>query len=50
MNHPLLWLAVVLIIIWVIARVALAVTSAFLHLLWVIAIIFLIVWLIKKLM
>jgi hypothetical protein len=48
MNHPLLWLAVLLVIAWVVLRMALAITSVFLHILWVLAIIFLIVWLVKK--
>ena len=49
MKHVLILLAVVLVIIWVVARVALAVTSVALHLLWVAAIILAIVWLIGRL-
>jgi hypothetical protein len=48
MKHGLILLAVLLVVIWVIARVALAVTSVALHLLWVIAIILAIVWLIGR--
>jgi hypothetical protein len=48
MKHGLILLAVVLVVIWVIARVALAVTSIGLHLLWVVAIILAIVWLIGR--
>ena len=48
MNHPLVWIAVALIVIWLLARVVLAVTSFFLHLLWIGAIIFVIVWAVKK--
>ncbi|MES2476174.1 MAG: hypothetical protein V4640_10360 [Verrucomicrobiota bacterium] len=44
----LLSLAVLLLIIWVILRVALAVTGVFLHILWVIAVILAILWLVGK--
>lgn len=49
MKHAMILLAVVLMVIWVVARVALAVTSVALHLLWVAAIILAIVWLIGRL-
>ncbi len=49
MKHALILLAVVLMVIWVVARVALAVTSVALHLLWIAAIILAIVWLIGRL-
>ena len=49
MKHVLILLAVVLVVIWVVARVVLAVTSVGLHLLWVLAIILAIVWLIGRL-
>jgi hypothetical protein len=49
MKHVLILLAVVLVIIWVVARVTLAVTSVALHLLWVAAIILAIVWLVGRL-
>ncbi len=49
MKHALILLAIVLMVIWVVARVALAVTSVALHLLWVAAIILAIVWLIGRL-
>ena len=49
MKHALILLAVVLMVIWVVARVALAVTSVALHLLWVAAIILAIIWLIGRL-
>lgn len=45
----LLILAVFLVILWVILRVALAITGVFLHLLWVAAIILAIFWLVGKL-
>ncbi len=45
----LLSLAIVLMILWVILRVALAVTGVFLHALWIIAIILAVLWLVGKL-
>ena len=48
MNHSLVWIAVALVVIWILARVVLAVTSFFLHLLWIAAIVFVIVWAAKK--
>jgi hypothetical protein len=47
-NHSLVWIAVLLIVIWVLARVVLAVTSVALHLLWVVAIIAAIVWVYRR--
>lgn len=44
----ILVLAVFLLILWVILRVALAVTGAFLHLLWIAAVILAVMWLIGK--
>lgn len=49
MKHALILFAVVLVVIWVVARVVLAVTSVALHLLWVLAIILAIVWLVGRL-
>ena len=48
MNHSFIWIAVALVVIWIVARGVLAVTGCFLHLLWIGAIIFAIVWLVKK--
>ena len=48
MYQSLVWIAVALVVIWILARVVLAVTSFFLHLLWIGAIIFVIVWAAKK--
>ena len=45
-RHPLLWLAIVLIVAWIVLRLALAVTGGLLHILWIAAIIFLVLWLI----
>jgi Flp pilus assembly protein TadB len=49
MKHALIFIAIVLVIIWVIARVTLAVTSVALHVLWIVAIILAVVWLIGRL-
>ena len=49
MMSKILALAIFLLILWVILRVALAVTGVFLHLLWVIAIILAVLWLVGKL-
>jgi hypothetical protein len=45
----ILVLAIFLLILWVVLRVALAVTGVFLHLLWIFAIILAVMWLIGKL-
>lgn len=45
----LLILAIFLVILWVVLRVALAITGVFLHLLWIIAIILAVLWLVGKL-
>lgn len=42
-------LAIFLLVLWVVLRVALAVTGLFLHLLWIFAIILAVMWLIGKL-
>jgi hypothetical protein len=47
--NKLLVLGAFLLILWVILRVALAITGVFLHLLWVAAIILAIIWLVGKL-
>lgn len=47
--NPLLILAILLVLAWVVLRVALAVTGFFLHLLWIAAIVLAVVWLIRKL-
>ena len=46
--HTFLWFAILLLIIWIVARFALAITSAMLHLVWVIAVVCFIVWLVKR--
>jgi len=43
--HGLLILAVFLVIAWVVLRVALAVTGAALHLLWIAAVVLAVIWL-----
>ncbi len=42
-----LWVALILIIAWIILRVALAITSGLLHLLWIGAIIFAGIWVVR---
>jgi hypothetical protein len=42
-------LAVFLMILWLVLRVALAVTGVFLHLLWIFGIILAVIWLVGKL-
>lgn len=41
-------LAIVLLVVWVMARVVFAITGFFLHLLWILAIIMFVLWLIGK--
>lgn len=43
-NHHFIWIALVLLIVWIVLRVALAITSVALHVLWIAAIISLILW------
>jgi hypothetical protein len=45
-THTLLWLAILLVAGWVILRLALAVTSVALHLLWIAGVVLFIIWLI----
>jgi hypothetical protein len=45
-KHSLLGIAILLVVIWIVARVVLAVTSFAIHLLWVVAIIAAIIWVI----
>lgn len=44
MNY-LIWIAVALAVIWVVARVIAGIAGALLNLLWIVAIIVLVVWL-----
>jgi hypothetical protein len=46
--NSLLYIAVVLVVIWVVARVVGFVAGALLNLLWVVAIILFVVWLVRK--
>ena len=50
MKHALIFGAVLLVIVWIIARVTLAVTSLALHLLWIVAVVLAIAWVIRKVM
>lgn len=47
MNN-LVWIALVLVVIWVIASVTKFVVGAALHLFWVLAVILLLVWAVRK--
>lgn len=46
--NALIWLAIVLLVIWVLARVVFAVTGMLLHLLWIAALIFGAIWLFQN--
>ena len=46
--NAIAWLAVVLLILWVILRLAVAITSGLLHILWIAAIIMFVVWAVGK--
>jgi hypothetical protein len=48
-KHSVIIIAILLLIVWVIAKVTIAVTSLALHLLWIVAIILMVVWLIGRL-
>jgi hypothetical protein len=47
MNN-LLYLAILLVVIWVVARVVGFVAGALLHLLWIVAIVLVVIWLVRK--
>jgi hypothetical protein len=47
--NSLTWLGVVLIIVWIVARVALAMTGALLHLIWILALVLLAIGIIRRL-
>ncbi len=47
--HSFLWIAIVLAIAWIVLRLALAVTSGLLHLLWILALVMLVIWIFNKL-
>lgn len=46
--HIFAGLALILLILWVVLRVALAVTSGLLHLLWIVALVMIVCWVIGK--
>jgi hypothetical protein len=48
MKHALIFLALVLVVIWIVARVVLAITSVALHALWILAIILAILWFVNR--
>ncbi len=47
--HNFLWVAIVLVVLWLLLRFALAVTGFALHLIWVVALIMLVLWLVRLL-
>ena len=46
--NSLIWIALVLFVLWIVVRVVFAITSFVFHLLWVVALILLIVWLVRR--
>jgi len=46
--NAFVWLAALLVIAWLVLRLALAVTSGILHLLWLAAIVMFVLWLVGK--
>jgi len=46
--NSLVWLALVLLVAWIVLKLVVAVTSGLLHLLWVAAVIMFILWLVGK--
>lgn len=44
----LLWIAIVLIIVWLIASITKWVAGALLHVLWIVAVVLFIAWLVRK--
>lgn len=44
----LLWIAIALVILWVIASVTKAIVGAALHVLWIVAVVLFIAWLVRK--
>ncbi|MEZ0276037.1 MAG: hypothetical protein ACAH88_14110 [Roseimicrobium sp.] len=48
-SASLIWLALTLMVVWVVLKIALAITSGLLHLLWIAAIIFAVFWIFGQL-
>jgi hypothetical protein len=48
-SSSLIWLAITLMVVWVVLKIALAITSGLLHLLWIAAIIFAVLWIFGQL-
>jgi hypothetical protein len=46
--NSLVWLALLLIVAWLVLKVALAITSGLLHLLWIVAVVMLVMWVFGK--
>ncbi|HEX6926598.1 MAG TPA: hypothetical protein VF167_14345 [Longimicrobiaceae bacterium] len=47
--NSLLWFAIVLLVLWLLAAVTKVVVGALLHLLWIVALVLLVVWAYRKL-
>lgn len=47
--NTLLWVGIALLVLWVLAAVTKFVVGALLHLLWIVALVFLVVWAYRKL-
>ena len=47
--NSLVWLAALLLVAWLVLKVALAVTSGLLHLLWILAVLMFVMWAVGKL-
>ncbi|RBP47305.1 hypothetical protein DES53_101102 [Roseimicrobium gellanilyticum] len=48
-SSTFIWLALALMVLWLVLKVALAITSVLLHLLWIAAIIFVVLWIFGQL-
>ncbi len=46
--NSLVWIAIVLVVAWIVLRLALALTGGLLHLLWIVAVIMFVIWLVGK--
>jgi hypothetical protein len=46
--HSLLWIAILLVVVWVVAKVVGFVAGALLNLLWIVALVLLAIWLFQR--
>jgi hypothetical protein len=47
-KHILLWIALLLFVAWVVVRLVVALTSVALNLLWIVAVVFFLIWVVKR--